>query len=115
MPAIFNQGKSLLGTWGGDSEPDRDFPRFGRLLGAGRFPVRDLLSKPYKLAEATDALQALADGVTGRPLIDMSLGVTLRMRIGVDFDNTLVCYDGVFHRAALERGLIPSDLAVRQE
>jgi hypothetical protein len=32
------------------------------------------------------------------------------MRIGVDFDNTLVCYDGVFHRAALERGLIPSDL-----
>ena len=32
------------------------------------------------------------------------------MRIGVDFDNTLVCYDGVFHRAALERGLIPADL-----
>ena len=32
------------------------------------------------------------------------------MRIGVDFDNTLVCYDGVFHRAALERALIPPDL-----
>ncbi|ARN83220.1 hypothetical protein [Methylocystis bryophila] len=32
------------------------------------------------------------------------------MRIGVDFDNTLACYDGVFHRAALERGLIPQDL-----
>jgi hypothetical protein len=32
------------------------------------------------------------------------------MRIGVDFDNTLVCYDGVFHRAALERGLILPDL-----
>jgi hypothetical protein len=32
------------------------------------------------------------------------------MRIGVDFDNTLVCYDGVFHRAALERELIPPDL-----
>jgi len=36
--------------------------------------------------------------------------VTPSMRIGVDFDNTLVCYDGVFHRAALERGLIPPDL-----
>jgi S-(hydroxymethyl)glutathione dehydrogenase/alcohol dehydrogenase len=71
--ATFNQGKSLLGTWGGDSDPDRDFPRFGRLLGAGRFPVRDLLSKPYKLSEATDALRALAEGATGRPLIDMSL------------------------------------------
>ena len=33
------------------------------------------------------------------------------MRIGVDFDNTVVCYDGVFHAAAIERGLIPADLA----
>ena len=29
------------------------------------------------------------------------------MRIGIDFDNTIACYDGVFHQAALERGLIP--------
>lgn len=33
------------------------------------------------------------------------------MRIGIDFDNTIVNYDGVFHAAALERGLIPADLA----
>jgi hypothetical protein len=32
------------------------------------------------------------------------------MRIGLDFDNTIVDYDGVFHAAALERGLIPADL-----
>ncbi|WP_316168993.1 MULTISPECIES: hypothetical protein [unclassified Bradyrhizobium] len=32
------------------------------------------------------------------------------MRIGIDFDNTIACYDGVFHAAALERGLIPTDL-----
>jgi len=32
------------------------------------------------------------------------------MRIGIDFDNTIACYDGVFHAAALERGLIPSEL-----
>lgn len=32
------------------------------------------------------------------------------MRIGIDFDNTIACYDGVFHKAALERGLIPADL-----
>jgi hypothetical protein len=32
------------------------------------------------------------------------------MRIGIDFDNTIVCYDGVFHAAALERGLIPAEL-----
>jgi S-(hydroxymethyl)glutathione dehydrogenase/alcohol dehydrogenase len=71
-PAVFNQGKSLLGTWGGDSVPDRDFGRFGRLLASGRFPVRELLSKCYALEEADQALQDLAAGKVGRPLIDMS-------------------------------------------
>jgi S-(hydroxymethyl)glutathione dehydrogenase/alcohol dehydrogenase len=72
-PGIFNQGKSLLGTWGGDSVPDRDFGRFARLLGSGRFPVRNLLSKPYALEEADQAMADLASGKVGRPLIDMSL------------------------------------------
>jgi len=72
-PGVFNQGKSLLGTWGGDSVPDRDYLRLGRLLGSGRFPVRDLLSKPYALTQADQALQDLAAGIIGRPLIDMSL------------------------------------------
>jgi hypothetical protein len=26
--------------------------------------------------------------------------------VGLDFDNTIVCYDGLFHRLALERGLL---------
>src|SRR5262249_22819241 len=30
------------------------------------------------------------------------------MLIGVDFDNTIVCYDELFHRVAVEQGLIPS-------
>jgi len=72
-PSVFNQGKSLLGTWGGDSVPDRDYGRYGRLLASNRFPVRDLLSKPYKLTEADQALQDLAAGKVGRPLIDMRL------------------------------------------
>ncbi|WP_413208120.1 phosphotransferase [Rhodospirillum sp. A1_3_36] len=32
------------------------------------------------------------------------------MRIGIDFDNTIANYDGVFYAAALELGLIPADL-----
>ena len=34
------------------------------------------------------------------------------LRIGVDFDNTIVCYDQVFHQVALEQGLIPPTLPV---
>lgn len=29
------------------------------------------------------------------------------MRIGIDFDNTIACYEGVFYQAAIEKGLIP--------
>ena len=31
------------------------------------------------------------------------------MRIGIDFDNTIVCYDQIFHAAAAERELIPAE------
>lgn len=34
------------------------------------------------------------------------------MHIGIDFDNTIVCYDSLFHRVCRERNLIPADLPV---
>lgn len=71
-PSVFNQGKSLLGTWGGDSVPDRDYPRYGRLLTNDRFPVRQLLSAPYSLTDINLALDDLRTGKISRPLIDMS-------------------------------------------
>lgn len=30
--------------------------------------------------------------------------------IGIDFDNTIICYDQIFHKLALESGLIPDDI-----
>lgn len=36
------------------------------------------------------------------------------MIIGIDFDNTIVAYDALFHRVALEEGLIPADLPVNK-
>ena len=71
-PSVFNQGKSLMGTWGGDSVPDRDYPRFGRLIASNRFPVRELLSESYRLEDINEALDDMRIGKVGRPLIDMS-------------------------------------------
>lgn len=34
----------------------------------------------------------------------------MSIRVGIDFDNTIVCYDDLFHRVALEQGLIPAEL-----
>jgi hypothetical protein len=33
------------------------------------------------------------------------------MRIGLDFDNTIVNYDRLFHKAAVEQGLVPATIA----
>ena len=43
------------------------------MLASGRFDLKRLLSAPYSLAQADQALQDLAAGRVGRPLIDMSL------------------------------------------
>src|SRR5262245_60377922 len=40
----------------------------------------------------------------------MMAGVVL----GVDFDNTIATYDGLFHRLAVERGLIGGDVPCRK-
>ena len=37
------------------------------------------------------------------------------MLIGLDFDNTIVCYDRLFHRLARERGLIPDGVPATKQ
>ncbi len=37
------------------------------------------------------------------------------MRIGIDLDNTIVCYDGLFHQIAVEQELIPGDVATDKQ
>lgn len=36
------------------------------------------------------------------------------MLLGLDFDNTLICYDTLFHRVAFERGLISADIPAQK-
>lgn len=72
-PGEFNQGKRLLGTWGGDTVPQRDLPKYARLLREGTLKLEPLMSKPYSLGRINDALEALETGKVVRPLIDLSL------------------------------------------
>jgi hypothetical protein len=36
------------------------------------------------------------------------------MRIGLDFDNTIVSYDSLFHKVAIEQGVVPEDTPVNK-
>ncbi len=71
-PRELNQGKRLLGTWGGDSRPDRDYPRYARLMAAGRLDVSPLFSNSYGLTAINAALDDLEGGRVARPLIDLA-------------------------------------------
>ena len=72
-PRQLNMGKQLRGTWGGDNNPDVDFPRYCQLVKYGRLNLDFLVSPPYPLYEINRALEDLANGKVVRPLIDISL------------------------------------------
>jgi len=74
-PGELNQGKRLLGTWGGDSDPDRDYARYVRLIAAGKLNLEPLLGPAYGLPDVDSALDELERGTCGRPLLDIG-GVT---------------------------------------
>ncbi len=62
-PRELNQGKRLLGTWGGDNVPDRDYPRYGKLIAAGKLNVEPLLGRTYSLLDVNAALDDLERGL----------------------------------------------------
>jgi S-(hydroxymethyl)glutathione dehydrogenase/alcohol dehydrogenase len=72
-PRWLNDGKQLRGTWGGDNVPERDFPRYQRLVQSGRLELEPLVGKTYALADVNRALDDLENGTAARPLLDLAL------------------------------------------
>lgn len=62
-------GKQILGSWGGDSKPDRDIPVYADLYLKGLLHIDKLLSKTYSLDQINEAIDDLEQGVANRPLI----------------------------------------------
>jgi len=72
-PREFNLGKRLLGTWGGDNKPDRDFPGYCELVTSGSLNLAPLLEHEYALTDVNRALDDLERGTAVRPLLNMAL------------------------------------------
>jgi len=70
-PRQLNMGKRLLGTWGGDCVPDRDYPRFAGYLSTRRIDPRPLLSAGYTLDTINAAINDLAAGLVARPIVQL--------------------------------------------
>lgn len=67
------RGKRVIGTWGGDSKPDRDIPRYVNLYLNRELNLEVLITREYGLKDINRALDGLEKGKEGRALIDMSL------------------------------------------
>jgi|SRR5579883_21407 len=66
------RGKRIVGSWGGDTVPDRDVPRYARLFQEGKLPLADLISRDYPLEGVNEALADLEGGRVARALIKMA-------------------------------------------
>ncbi|HWR41478.1 MAG TPA: zinc-binding dehydrogenase [Patescibacteria group bacterium] len=71
-PRQLNQGKQILGTWGGETRPEEDYPLYCRMLQYGRLDFSPLLDGVYPLTAVNTAMDDLEAGCVIRPLLDMS-------------------------------------------
>ncbi len=72
-PKELNQGKRILGTWGGDNNPDVHYPLYTNLMRYGRLNAAPLLGNLYSLSQIDLALKHLEEGLVLRPMIDMTI------------------------------------------
>jgi S-(hydroxymethyl)glutathione dehydrogenase/alcohol dehydrogenase len=63
------RGRRLVGTWGGETDPDRDLPRYAELYRSGKLPLEKLIGAAYPLAEINEALTQLESGGAGRVMV----------------------------------------------
>ena len=65
----FNLGKSILGTWGGNSNPDRDVEKYAAILLKNRDLLANFLGETFKLQEINMAIDQMRARTIGRPII----------------------------------------------
>ena len=65
--------KKIIGSWGGESNPDRDIPFYIKSFREGIFPFNQLLTRRFQLKQVNEALKILSDNQSqGRMIIDFT-------------------------------------------
>lgn len=63
------KGKRIVGTWGGESLPDRDIPKYVRDFSSGRLPFDKMITHRFDLEAINQAFAVLAQGEAGRIIL----------------------------------------------
>lgn len=64
------KGKQIIGTWGGETDPDRDIPKYVDFFLSGKLRLAKFPTDRFKLKEINDAFKDLENGKVGRPIIE---------------------------------------------
>lgn len=72
LTALVAEGRSIIGSYLGSAVPARDIPVFVDLWRSGRLPVERLVSSTITLDEVNAGMDALADGLAVRQVIDLA-------------------------------------------
>lgn len=67
--AFAGEGKSLVGSYMGSSDPQRDLPRYLALWRQGKLPVEKLHTGSYPLSQINEAFERLAAGTAIRQIL----------------------------------------------
>ncbi|NIO20703.1 MAG: zinc-binding dehydrogenase, partial [Candidatus Aenigmarchaeota archaeon] len=65
------KGKKIIGTWGGESVPDEDIPKYIEMYNKSGLDLGRLITNRYKLDEINRAFDELEEGRVGRAIIEM--------------------------------------------
>jgi S-(hydroxymethyl)glutathione dehydrogenase / alcohol dehydrogenase len=64
-------GKSISGSKGGDSQPDRDIPRLLNMMLDARFTLKGMIQKTVSLDNINEGIDYMRSGGVGRVLVDL--------------------------------------------
>lgn len=71
-PFDFIKGKRIIGSWGGETQPDRDIPKFAKFAIAGKLNLGKLICRVYELEDINEALRFMEHTAAGRVLVRMN-------------------------------------------
>lgn len=63
-------GKQISGSWGGSTNPDKDFPHYVDLYLSGTLRLDDIMTHRFQLKDINKAFELLEKGEIGRGIID---------------------------------------------
>ncbi len=65
------KGKRIRGTWGGETDPDTDIPRYACAFLQGQMPIDKLITHRFGLEDVNKAFDVLVKGKAGRIVLAM--------------------------------------------